>query len=314
MSVDLLAIGETMASLRAASLLRLGGQLALSIAGAESNVAIGVARLGHSTRWVGRVGGDELGQLVLRTLRAERVDVEHVTVTPDALTGMLLFERGPGGATRVHYRRQGSAASRLAPHDIDTALRDGMRVLHVTGITPALGDAPAQAVRHAVEAARTAGATVCLDVNFRAKLWGPVAARRSLRPLLTHVDVLVASEDELPLVSDGSHEAARVEALLAGGIAEVVVKRGRHGASVYTIDGRIDRPAVPVPVVDTVGAGDAFTAGYLSGLLDGLDPADRIERAGTVAAAAVAALGDWEGLPTRSELGHIGHASQEAIR
>jgi 2-dehydro-3-deoxygluconokinase len=313
-SVDLLTIGETMASLRSESLLRLGGQLSLSIAGAESNVAIGVARLGHRARWVGRVGDDELGELVLRTLRAEDADVDHVQIAAGELTGMLLFERAPGGTTRVHYRREGSAASHLTPHDIDPALRDGTRVLHVTGITPALGASPASAVRHAVETARLTGTTVCLDVNYRAKLWDQAVATRALRPLLRHVDVLVASEDELPLVSDVPDQAAGAKALLAAGVHEVVVKRGARVASVYTAGHRFDQPAVDVPMVDAVGAGDAFTAGYVSGLLDGLAPTDRLHRAVTTGAAAVAAAGDWEGLPTRTELDHVGHVSEEPLR
>lgn len=311
---DLLTFGEAMAALHSDTMLRLGGHLTMSVAGAESNVAIAAARLGHRVRWAGRIGDDEFGALVLRTLRAENVDASHVVTTPDRPTGLIFFERGPGGGTRVHYRRQGSAASELAPADLTTALRDGFRVLHVTGITPALGDSPDRAVRHAVEAARAAGASVCLDVNFRQKLWTARAAANALRPLVPLVDVLVASEDELPIVADGPDEATRVKALLADGVREVVVKRGALGAHVHTAEGLITEPALTVPIVDTVGAGDAFTAGYLSGLLDELPLADRLRRAVTLGAAAVAAVGDWEGLPTRAELEHIRHTPGEPLR
>jgi 2-dehydro-3-deoxygluconokinase len=313
-TVDLLTLGETMAALRGTGPLRLGGDLRLSIAGAESNVAIGLARLGHAARWVGRVGDDELGALVLRTLRAESVDVSAAVVAPGELTGMLLFDRAPGGTTRAHYRRAGCAAARLAPADVSAAVALGARVLHVTGITPALGDDPAAAVRYAVEAGRAAGATVCLDVNHRPKLWPPERASAALRPLAAGAHVVVASEDELPLVCDGPDEAARARALLDLGVREVVVKRGARGASAYTGTGRHDEPARAVTVVDTVGAGDAFTAGYLSAFLDGLPVPERLRRGVILGAAAVAAHGDWEGLPTRAELDHIGGSPDATLR
>ena len=314
MTVDLLTLGETMVSARTDSLLRLGGTLSLSIAGAESNVATAMARLGHRTRWVGRVGDDEFGALVVRTLRAESVDVAHVVTVADRLTGMLLLERAPAGRTRVHYRRRSSAATTLEPGDVDAALRAGARLLHVTGITPALGDSPARTVRHALETAHTADVTTCLDVNFRRKLWSRDDAGRALRPLIPWVDILVASEDELPLVADGLDDAGRAGVLLSSGVREVVVKRGAAGATVYAADCERSEPALSVPVVDTVGAGDAFTAGYLSGLLDGLALADRLGRAVGLGAAAVTAVGDWEGLPTRAELDQIGHTTDEALR
>jgi 2-dehydro-3-deoxygluconokinase len=314
MTVDLLTLGETMAALRSGGPLKLGGPLQLSVAGAESNVAIGLARLGHRTRWVGRVGDDELGALVLRTLRAEGIDVATAVVAPAELTGMLLFEPAPGGATRVHYRRAGCAGAGLTAADVVPAVTEGARILHVTGITPALGEGPAAAVRYAVEAARAAGATVCLDVNHRPKLWGRGQAGAALRTLAAAAHILVASEDELPVVADGADEAGRVQALLDVGVREVVVKRGARGASTYTDAGRCDQPALVVPVVDTVGAGDAFTAGYLSAVLDGLPVKDRLRRGVTLGAAAVAGPGDWECLPTRAELDQVGHAPQEAQR
>jgi 2-dehydro-3-deoxygluconokinase len=313
-TVDVLTLGETMAALRSGGPLRLGGDLRLSVAGAESNVAIGLARLGHRTRWAGRVGDDELGALVLRTLRAEGVDVAAAVVAPGELTGMLLFDRAPGGATRVHYRRAGCAGARLTAADVAPAVAQGARILHLSGVTPALGDDPAAAVRQAIEAGRAGGATVCFDVNHRPKLWGREQARATLRPLAAAAHVLVASEDELPLVADGPDEAARAQALLGLGVREVVVKRGARGASAYTEAGRCDEPARAVTVVDTVGAGDAFTAGYLSALLDGLPREERGRRGAPHGAAAVAAYGDWEGLPTRAELDQVGHAPEETLR
>lgn len=347
---EVVTFGETMAAMRAAGPLRLGGPLHLTVAGAESNVAIGLARLGHRVSWAGRVGADELGVLVLRTLRAESVDVSRaVTDTSGRPTGLLIFEPRLGDLTRVSYYRAGSAGSAVAAGDVLAALPPGVRVLHLTGITPALSPAAADAVRAAAQAASAAGITVCLDVNFRSRLWTAAQARAALRPLLRFTNLLVASEDELPLVArgpgatePGASEPGATEpgatetgpcdasageaadgpaspeecaaALLAEGPGEVVIKRGAAGATVISPEGAVHRPARRVPVADLVGAGDAFVAGYLSGHLDGLAAAERLDRAVSVAAFAVASRGDWEGLPSRDELALLDAAEGATIR
>jgi len=312
-AVDVLTFGETMAAFRAGGPLRLGGQLSLSIAGAEANVAIGLARLGHAARWVGVTGADELGELVLRTLRAEGVDVSACAVSPAAPTGLIIFEPRVADLTRVSYYRSGSAGSRLSEAEVVAAFERGVpRVLHVTGITPALGEGPRAAVMRAVAQAKAVGAIVCLDVNHRARLWSVESAAAALRPLLPSVDLVVASEDELPVLVDPG--ADPLTTLFGAGVSEVVVKRGGDGASAHTPNLTVDRPARRVPVVDTVGAGDAFVAGYLSGLLDGLDLTGRLDRAVTTGAFAVAVRGDWEGLPTRAELGLLDAVPGTTVR
>ncbi|WP_245657740.1 sugar kinase [Herbidospora mongoliensis] len=303
--MSVVTFGETMAALRAADPIRLGGTMRLSIAGAESNVAIGLARLGHRVSWAGLVGDDETGELVLRTLRAEGVDLAHARSDGRGPTGLILFERRVGELTRVIYHRAGSAASFLSPADVLPALDPPPRLLHVTGITPALGPGPAEAVRSAVRTAATSGVRVCLDVNYRARLWDRAVAAETLRPLASSVSVVIASDDELELIAPATAttEHARVAALLDAGVEHVIVKRGRDGASGHTPLESADVPARSVRVTDVVGAGDAFVAGYLSGLLDDLDLTGRLGRAVTVGAFAVASPGDWEGLPARPELG-----------
>ncbi|MFD3505207.1 sugar kinase [Streptomyces sp. NPDC058676] len=306
-----------MAALRAHGALRLGGSLGLSVAGAESNVAIGLARLGHRVRWAGRVGSDELGALVLRTLRAEGVDIGHaITDDMGRPTGLLLTEPRLGTLTRVSYYRAGSAGSAVSPADILPALAPGSRILHLTGITPALSTSAAEAALAAAATAREAGITVCLDVNYRSRLWTADRARTALRPLLARTDLLIASEDELPLVLErpGAGESEAVRSILAEGVGEVVVKRGAHGATSFTPEGVTDRAARQVDAVDLVGAGDAFVAGYLSAHLHGADIPARLHRAVTTAAFAVATRGDWEGLPTQDELALFDQPDGTTIR
>ncbi|MER5428647.1 sugar kinase [Streptomyces sp. NPDC002588] len=306
-----------MAALRAHGALRLGGSLGLSVAGAESNVAIGLARLGHRVRWAGRVGADELGALVLRTLRAEGIDTGHAATDDSGRpTGLLLTEPRLGTLTRVSYYRAGSAGSAVSPADVLPALAPGSRILHLTGITPALGPSAAEATLAAATTARDAGITVCLDVNYRSRLWTTEHARTALRPLLEYTDLLIASEDELPLVlerPDGG-EAEAAQSLLTAGVTEVVVKRGARGATSFTTDGATHCAARQADAVDLVGAGDAFVAGYLSGHLRGADIPARLHRAVTTAAFAVATRGDWEGLPTQDELGLFDQPDGTTIR
>jgi 2-dehydro-3-deoxygluconokinase len=313
-TTDVLTLGETMVALRTDSMLRLGGTLRMSIAGAESNVAIGLARLGHQVSYVSRMGDDELGEFALRTLRAEGVGIDEVVVQPGGATGMILFDVGPGGRRRVHYRRSDSAAGNLSPDDMAVALQRGARILHVSGITPALGEGAARATLEAARQVRRDGGTVCLDVNFRSKLWQPAEAAAVLRQLLPHLDILIASVDELCIMADGATEDAQVSELLGAGIREVAVKRGDRGATAHTSETQVSKPALRVPVVDPIGAGDAFCAGYLSGLLDDLPLSDRVARAVALGAAAVASSGDWEGLPTRADLSQIADDSGEVLR
>lgn len=312
----MLTFGEALISLRSAGPLAAGGALTMHLAGAETNVAIGLARLGHRVAWAGRVSGDELGEFVLRGLRAEGVGTGHVTVDGEHPAGLMFLERRTADVTRVRYHRAGSAGSLLCVDDLRPALAAGARVLHLTGITPALSEPARQATLWAARTASAAGTTVCLDVNYRARLWSREAARAALTPLADHADVVVASADELDLLSDPTHgEREAAGALLRRGVGTVLVKLGAAGARAHTRDGVCHAGAANVTAVDTVGAGDAFTAGYLSGVLDGLDLAASLRRAVTLGAFAVSTVGDWEGLPRREELSLLdGYEAGSTIR
>ncbi|HET8616100.1 MAG TPA: sugar kinase [Actinomycetales bacterium] len=299
--LDVLTIGESMVAFHGDGAWSEGSRASARVAGAESNVAIGLARLGHTVSWCGRLGTDPFGDLVLRQLRAEAVGVEHVVRDPGGPTGLMFVEHRTADVVRVEYRRDRSAGSRLRLGDVEAALGAGPRLLHLTGITPALSPTARCAVLHAAEVARAGQVLVSLDVNFRSRLWSREEARDALRDLVRHVDVVVASDDELDLVADGDDAAAARE-LLGSGVGHVAVKRGPDGATLWTGDERYDVPALRVTAVDPFGAGDAFTAGLLSGLLDGLGGAESLRRGARLGAFAVSTLGDWHGLPRRDEL------------
>jgi 2-dehydro-3-deoxygluconokinase len=312
----LVTLGETMALLSSDQVgpLRHAGMLRLGVAGAESNVAIGVRRLGVPAAWTGRVGDDELGQLILRQLRAERVDVAAAKLDPAAPTGLMLKEQRTAELARVVYYRRGSAGSRLAPGDLD---EDGVTragVLHLTGITPALSASARQAVHAAAELARGAGVPVSLDFNYRSALWSAAEAAAELRDLTAAAEVVFAGDDEAALVVDRQDPAGMAGALARLGPRHAVVKRGADGA-VAVADGAVHRvQAVAVRAVDSVGAGDAFVAGYLAELLAGSAPARCLRTAAACGAFAVTAAGDWEGYPTRDELDLLRHGGGTVLR
>ena len=147
--------------------------LRLSAAGSESNVAIGVCRLGYSASWTGRVGADELGQMILASLRAEGVDVSRTVIEPSVQTALMFKERRGPNVARVTYYRSGYAGSRLSTEDLDESLISAARVLHVTGITLALSETARAAAYAAVEIARSAAVPVSFDFNYRSALWPP---------------------------------------------------------------------------------------------------------------------------------------------
>jgi 2-dehydro-3-deoxygluconokinase len=312
---EVVTFGETMASLRSGTPLRMGGTLALSMAGSESNVAIGLTRLGHSVRWGGRVGADEVGTFILRTLRSESVLIDTVEIDPDRSTGLMLAERRISDLSRVSYYRERSAGSALSASDATRALEDIPRILHVTGITPALSSTAAAAVDWAVRYARDAGALVSVDVNYRTRLWSIDEARPVLSALVRGADIVIASEDELDLVvAEASDERATADELGEFGVRDLVIKRGARGATVWRNGVAFHADAIRIPVLDTIGAGDALTAGYLSGLLDGVPPAEALHRGTVTAAFAVATVGDWEGLPNRDELSLLDNESGTTLR
>jgi 2-dehydro-3-deoxygluconokinase len=307
----LVTLGETLGLLVAEDVgpLSLARGMRLSMGGAESNVAIGVSRLGVPATWIGRLGRDPIGDLVERNLLAERV--RAVVHRDDAPTAIMLRERRTASAQNVTYYRHGSAGSHLCPEDLPAGVVEGAGVLHLTGITPALGEGPAAAVREALRLARAAGVPVSFDLNYRSRLWDAATAAPVFRELAAGADMLFAGDDEARIALEiddpdkvGPEELA--SALAELGPREVVIKRGRRGATAL-IDGRlVDVPAVPVQIVDSVGAGDAFVAGYLACRLTGRDPDEGLRTAAVTGALAVTVPGDWEASPRLHELALLG--------
>jgi 2-dehydro-3-deoxygluconokinase len=304
MNGGLVTLGEAMLALTAERIgpLRLGGTMTTSMAGSEATVAIAVRRLGHPATWISRVGDDEPGELILSRLRGE--DVDLIVGRGPGPTGLLLKERPRAAVRRVHYYRAGSAATALTPVDIPPGVVEGAAVLHVSGITMAIGEAPARAVVEAVERASGAGILVTLDVNHRRKLWTDHDARAALGRILPQVGLVIAGLDEarLLLPDSGDDPAELAAGLLGLGPESAIVTLGAAGSVVAETVGVHHIPAVSATEIDPFGAGDAFVGGTIAGLLDGADLPAAARQGALVGALAVSCPGDWEGLPTRADL------------
>ena len=322
-SPAVITLGECLASFVACQRGSLAevSDLRLTVAGAEANVAVGVERLGHHAAYIGRVGPDGLGTMIVRRLRGEGVDVRRLIVDATAATGVMIRELRDLGPAEVVYWRAGSAGSRLASSDVDAAeaLFAGARWLHLTGITPALSSSAADAVEAALAHARSAGLTVSLDLNLRRRLWSERAAQPVLASLAARCDVVLGGLDEMAVVAGlaGTLEDGRAtdpevvaDAVLEVGSGRVVIKLGSEGALERRREDGAARTTrsgatAVAQVADPVGAGDAFCAGYIAASLEGFDPESALRLANACGAVAVSTVGDQTGLPTRIEVERI---------
>ncbi len=303
--LDVVTFGEVMAMFVAGEpgpLERVKGWT-LALAGAETNVAIGLSRLGHRVGWIGRVGAEPFGRFAVAELTASGVDTSMVSVDPEARTGFALKSRAEGGDPQVVYYRKGSAGSRLEASPDSDAFLARARHVHLTGIPLALSASTRAFAFRALDVARAAGATISFDPNLRPSLWSD---RQEM------IEVTNACAARADWVLPGLSEATELTGLttadevaahyLDGGATMVVVKQGGRGASLHTKAGSWTHEVFPVTVVDTVGAGDGFATGLISAMLDGLAPAAALERAIAVGACAVTSSGDKDGLPDRDQL------------
>ncbi|WP_136247062.1 sugar kinase [Halomonas borealis] len=279
------------------------------IAGADTNVAIGLARLGFHVGWLSRVGDDSFGTYIRHTLEAEGLDCRHLARDPDHATGLVFKERAAEGADpHVEYVRRGSAASQLSPADAATVEFTAARHLHATGIPPALSGSARALSQHMLDQARAAGASISFDPNLRPALWASEAEMcETLNALAGHADWVLPGLTEGRRLTglETPHDIAGF--YLERGAKAVIIKLGPEG-SYYrgALGGREESfsvPGVPVAeVVDTVGAGDGFAVGVVSALLDGRSPREAVRRGNLIGAQAVQVRGDMEGLPSRERL------------
>lgn len=269
---DVLTLGETMIRLTppAAQRLEQAAQFDVYVGGSEANVAVGLARLGLRSAWVGRLPDNPLGRRVSAALGGQGVDVSGVIWANEGRVGVYYLEvAGAPRGSRVIYDRQGSAASKLRAQDLDWTILSQTRHFHVSGITAALSASCAEVVRQALAEAQRRGATTSVDINYRSRLWSPQSAREVLQPLLG-VDLVFCTAEDATTVFGVQGPPSEVAERLRHdwGAKMVVLTLGSRGALVCSADGLWQGKSHEVDPVDRVGAGDAYVAGFLYGYVD----------------------------------------------
>jgi 2-dehydro-3-deoxygluconokinase len=291
---DLVTLGEVLLRLAIPSPARFGTarQLDLQLGGAEANVAAACARLGLRTAWISALPANPWGERIRRELVGHGVDCAQVRMTEGARVGVYFLEYGVAPRpVRVLYDRRDSAFARLTASHVDWEPVRLARIVHLTGITPALGEAP----RSLVERALAEAATVSFDINYRATLWSPAEARAFLEPVLTHVRYLFIGQGEAQTLFGfaGSPEQTLDGLARLAPKATISLQRGEEGSTVLD-GGRLVRPSrrLAVQMVDPIGAGDAYAAGFLWATLSGRGLQEAVDAGTAVAALKCSTWGD----------------------
>jgi sugar/nucleoside kinase (ribokinase family) len=303
--LDVVVFGEAMAMFIADEYLPLeeANHYTRAVAGAEVNVAVGLARLGYHVGWLSRLGNDPLGRYIRNEMRRAGIDTTRLVFEDDHPTGFQLKSRVHDGDPVVIYFRKNSAASYLAPNSEDDAYLGGARHLHVTGIPPALSASCREYTYHAIEQARNAGISISFDPNLRPGLWESEDEMRTvLNDIAARTDWIFPGLSEGTILTGYTKPEDIASFYLERGVKMVAIKVGTQGSCLFTRSERYDLPAFQVEVVDTVGAGDGFAVGIISGMLDGLPLPECLERGNAIGALAVMVSGDHEGLPVREQL------------
>lgn len=304
LTFDVLCIGETMMMVTpdAGHALAFDSTFSLHAGGAESNVASLMATLGHRAAWASRLGADPFGAMILQSLRDARVDVSLVQSVMGGRTGVYFKDPKPSG-TSVHYYRSDSAAAQMTPANLGTWANARAGILHLSGITSALSPGCRDLVRALVNERPIARSLLSFDVNYRPSLWSTADAAPELLSLAQASDIVFVGLDEAEALW-GVPTAEDVRRLIDRP-AHLVVKDGAREAVSFQ-GNEVVRVAAPrVDVVEVVGAGDAFAAGWLSGILSGEDATRRLRLGHLVASRVLGSTTDSGHLPGAGEIAEL---------
>jgi sugar/nucleoside kinase (ribokinase family) len=277
-------------------------------AGSEANAIIGISRLGFKTAFITKLGLDEFSKFILSTMRGEGVDVSGIKQIEGKNCGVFFVQRGYPihGRSDVVYYRSDSATRYLTPSDIDPKLIKNSRMLHISGITPALSDSCREASLEAVRIARGSNVKISFDTNYRRKLWTEAEARPVLIEMARDSDVLLTDPDDARILMGRKVDDDPITALdelEALGPSTIVYKLGAtRGLAGLSNGEKATSLPIKVPLVDSIGAGDAVVAGFLAGYLAGDSLQRSLDIASCCSALTVMRRGDFENLPDRSDL------------
>lgn len=278
------------------------------IGGAELNVAIGCARLGLKSGWISRIGQDDFGKHILKTVRGEGIDTSQIELVEGYQTSVYFREVMANGDSRSFYYREKSPTSTMTAESLDENYFRNSKVLHITGVFPSINDNNKEILLKAVELAKKNNLLISFDPNIRLKMWTKSQAREFINKFLSEVDILLVGDEEISILIDEEDTNEAIKKFHDMGIDKVVVKRGAKGAIGSDGSNIYDVAAIkPKALIDTVGAGDGFAAGFLSAYLKGDSFEESIEFANAVGSLVVGIEGDNEGLPYYEDvLAHLG--------
>ncbi|MEI3612763.1 sugar kinase [Pseudogracilibacillus sp. SO30301A] len=305
--MDVITLGESMVLFTPDSmgLMRHSSSFTRKVAGAESNVAIGLSRLGHQVGWISKVGKDEFGKTILSFIRGEGVDTSHVIEDETRPTGVFFKELTSAHNVQIYYYRNHSAASYMKPEELNEEYIGNSKFLHITGITPALSTDCYSTVMTAIEIAKSRGVKVSFDPNIRKKLWSDKKAKETLLEIACKSDIVMPSVSEAQFLLETNDIQKQGDSLLNKGPSIVIIKNSSKGTYYFTNTEKGFTQNFSVEEVDPVGAGDAFAAGFLSGLLNKFSIKKAVERGNAMGALAVTVSGDVEGLPEEEQLNYF---------
>jgi len=274
------------------------------VGGAESNFSIGLARLGFRCGWFSRLGDDEFGKAIFKTIRGEGVDVSRVIFDAVFPTGVFFVERQAEGDLGCYYYRRDSAAAHLSRGDLDFGYIKSAKVIYLTGITPALSDSAREVSKEICELATSNKQMLVFDPNLRLKLWSIHEARAVLIPLMVRSTFVLPGEDELMLLMDRAELAQAIERAHEKGIENLIVKQGEKGASIAIAGKKTVRlPAFALTnPISSMGAGDCFAAGFVAGLLKDQTLEECVRWANGMGAFCLMGWGPYQTLPSFSRL------------
>lgn len=278
------------------------------VGGAELNVAIGCARLGLKSGWISSLGNDDFGKFILRSVRADNVDTSEVKLVDGYQTSVYFREVLSDGSSRSFYYRENSPTSTMKPEDLNEEYFKKSKVLHITGVFPSILKKNENIILEAIRLAKKNGLLISFDPNIRLKMWTKEEAREFINSILPEVDILLVGDEEVELLLETTDLEQAIKVFYSYGISKVVIKRGAKGAmgyegkEIFYVDG-----IPPKALVDTVGAGDGFAAGFLTSTIKGESFEDSIRFANAVGSLVVGVEGDNEGLPYYEDvLVHLG--------
>ncbi len=294
--------------------LRYAHNFGMRIAGAESNTAMGLAKLGFKSSWISKVGEDEFGAFIVNQIRSEGVDTSEVIRDKEHSTGVM-FKETTASETRVYYYREDSAASHMSKVDVSEDIIKQFRMVHMSGITPVLSEVCMELTEEVFQLAKKNHVKISFDPNIRKKLWKDQCFQAQIKNFTLKANIILIGLDEANILFGTKEPKEILRILFEEGSAEYVgLKDGANGSWVADQNRTIKAEPYKCNCIEPIGAGDAYNSGFIAGVLKGCSLEDIGKMASISGALATETTGDIEGYPSQDTMEHILNHTDEIYR